>query len=93
MSVCVCVCVCVSVCVCVCVYVSVCLMTFDYQDAVCNSIFCYALVYEIERQLEFPTGMDKVLCDVMLGYGRSRDKSSRHRYAGSVRTKARGVFA
>ena len=33
-----------------------------------NSIFCCALMYVIERPLRFPSGMNKVLCSVMLCY-------------------------
>ena len=59
-----------SLCVCararararVCVCVCVCVMTLNYKDAMYNSILGFASMYEIERQLELPAGMNTVLC-------------------------------
>ena len=48
---------CVCVCVCVCVCDDLELLRYYF-----NSGFGCALMYEVERQLQFPTGMYKVYC-------------------------------
>ena len=40
---------------------SLCIMTLNYLDAMYSSIFGCALMYEIERKLQFPAGINKVL--------------------------------
>ena len=57
-----CVCACVRACVYLCACVRVCFMTLNYQEAIYNSVSGCALMYEIERQLKIPTGMNEVLC-------------------------------
>ena len=68
--VCVCVCVCsrvrahVHTCMCACVHmcVGVGVMTLNYCNTIYNSIFGHALMFKVECQLQFPTGMTRVHC-------------------------------
>ena len=59
------VCVCLCACVCVCACARVHFITLNNSDSIYKSILSCALMYEVERQLYFRAGMNKVLRYVM----------------------------